>query len=179
MSAVVADYDGDARADIAVYRPSIGAWFASLSSGGSAYVYHERGNRTQRTPALGPTVNYRYDQANRLVGAGTDATYIYNGDGLRMSKTVGNLTTRFTWDQSGELPLLLDDGTNACIYGPDGLPLEQVGPADTPTWYHHDQIGSTRGLIDKNGKVVGSAMYDPYGRLVAHNGHAQPLGLHG
>jgi hypothetical protein len=86
-------------------------------------------------------VGYTYDQANRLSSIAGQATYTYNGDGLRMSKTVGGSSTvshAFTWDQAGSLPLLLTDttqvtgtaatATTAYIYGPGGLPLEQVTP---------------------------------------------------
>ncbi|HVL05205.1 MAG TPA: hypothetical protein VM388_04415 [Acidimicrobiales bacterium] len=39
---------------------------------------------------------------------------------------MAGLTTNFTWDASSGLPLLIDDGTNHYIYGPDGLPLEHI-----------------------------------------------------
>jgi len=87
------------------------------------FAYDARGNRLNRTPSSGSPLTYAYDQANRMTGFGSNATYHYAGDGLRMSKTVGATTEAFTWDRSGILPLLLADGTTNYVYGPDGSPL--------------------------------------------------------
>ena len=114
-------------------------WTVSGSSGNpcgtvptsaTQYRYDTRGNRTLVTPPSGSPTNLGYDQANRLsswgVGSTTTATYAYNGDGLRMSKTVSGVTTPFTWDVSGTIPRLISDGTSQYVYGPGGLPLEQI-----------------------------------------------------
>ena len=67
---------------------------------------------------------------------GSQATYTYDGNGLRSSVTTGSTTTDFVWDQStiGGVPLLLEDGTNAYLYGPltfgGTAPLEQISLAD-------------------------------------------------
>jgi RHS repeat-associated protein len=79
---------------------------------------------------------------------------------------------QLTWDVSGSLPLLLNDGINNYIYGPGGLPIEQVDGAGIPTYLQHDQQSSTRVLTDAAGKVVGTYTYDPYGRAVSHTGSA-------
>ena len=50
------------------------------------------------------------------------------------------------------------------LYGPGGLPFEQVS-GSTTTYLHHDQIGSTRLITDSAG-ATGTAttiIYDPYG----------------
>ena len=39
------------------------------------------------------------------------ASYVYNGDGLRVSKTVSSTTTNYTWDQTGILQVI-NDGTD-------------------------------------------------------------------
>ena len=93
------------------------------------------------------------------------SSYTYNGDGLRISKTVAGTTSQFTWDTQGPngTPLVLADDTNDYVYGPDGLPLEQVN-GSTVTYFLHDQQGSTRFLTDSTGGIVGSFIYDPYGR---------------
>jgi hypothetical protein len=53
------------------------------------------------------------------------------------------------------VPLLLSDGTNSYIYGPGGLPIEQVSSGGTVTYLHHDQAGSTRLLTGLTGTVTG------------------------
>ncbi|MFN8558829.1 MAG: malectin domain-containing carbohydrate-binding protein [Dehalococcoidia bacterium] len=59
----------------------------------------ERQPRSPRRPAA-PATTYAYDGLNRLTGITepTTASYAYNGDGLRVGKTVGGVTTPYTWD---------------------------------------------------------------------------------
>jgi RHS repeat-associated protein len=141
---------------------------AAPPSGATTYTYDTRGNRTGVTPPSGPTTTLTYDQANRLTGYGTSATYAYNGDGLRMSKTVSSTTSQFLWDGAG-LPLLIKDSSTAYVYGPGDLPLEQVS-GSTVLWLHHDQIGSTRLVTDSVGTAQATYAFDPYGNLVAITG---------
>lgn len=138
----------------------------------TVYTYDPQGNRTTTTPASGTTTALNYDQANRLKSYGTGATYSYNGAGLRMSKTVSGTTTQFTWGDAEGLPLLLVDGTTNYIYGPGGLPLEQITSAGAVTYYHHDQLGSTRVLTNSSGQVVATYTYDPYGKVTGSTGTA-------
>ncbi len=102
---------------------------------------------------------------------GGTASYSYNGDGLRMSKTVGATTTAFSWDQSGPVPALLTAGPTSYVYGPGGQPIEQV-TGSTPTYLQLDQQGSVRLLTDASGKVVGMYAYGSYGTLLRHTGTA-------
>jgi YD repeat-containing protein len=115
-------------------------------AGATTYSYNERGDRTGVKPSSGPSTVLGYDQADRLtrfVLGSTSVSYAYNGDGLRMSKTLGKKSTAFAWDVAEELPLLLQAGKSSYIYGPDGLPIEQITGAKSE-WLHHDQTGSTR-----------------------------------
>lgn len=110
-----------------------------------------------------------YDQADRLTAYGTGATYAYNGDGLRMSKTVGSSTSQFLWDVSSATPPLLKDGATAYVYGPGSLPLEQVSGSSV-SWLHHDQLGSTRMVTNSSGSNVATYAYDSYGNVTATTG---------
>lgn len=144
------------------------------ASPGYTYTYDQLGERTAATPTDGNPTSYGYDQAGELTtytpSSGTPTTYSYDGDGLRTSKTTGNSTSQFTWDQTGTLPLVLTDGTNSYIYGPDNVPIEQINQVGTPSYLHHDQLGSIRLITDQNGNASGSFTYTPYGVPAASTG---------
>jgi len=144
---------------------------AAASGGKTTYSYDPEGDRTGVTAAGQAGVSLSYDQAGRLTSYGAAATYGYDGDGLRMSKTVGGTTTTFAWDQSGAVPLLLDAGSTSYIYGPNGQPIEQIS-GSTPTYLLSDQQGSTRLLTNAAGAVVGTYSYSSYGAVTGHTGTA-------
>ncbi len=150
---------------------------ASPPGGATTYTFDAQGNRTVTTPSSGPNTCTSFDTANRLtgyaVGTGssctsptTSASYLYNGDGLRMSKTVGSTTTTAAWDLSGSLPLQIADGNTDYLYGPGGTPLEQIN-GSAALWFHPDQIGSTRAITDGSGNVQATYQFDPYGELLS------------
>jgi RHS repeat-associated protein len=147
---------------------------------GSTYGYDEEGERTKLTPSSGPASTYKYDQAGNLTAverAKEGATpaisedNAYDGTGLLASRSTGP-TEYLAWDQSASLPLLLADGENSYIYGPSGLPVEQISSGEVPTYLHHDQLGSTRLLTNAFGEVAGASTYGPYGGLTGHTGTA-------
>ena len=109
----------------------------------------------------------------------SQAIYAYDGTGLRASKTVASTGTQETWDVAEGLPLLLVDGSVDYVYGPGGVPLEQVSSSGT-LYYHQDQLGSTRALTNSSGSMVASYTYDAYGHLMASTGTvSNPLGYGG
>ena len=81
---------------------------------------------------------------------------------------------------SRSLPLILIDGTNSYIYGPGGLPIEQITSGGTVLYLHHDQQGSTRLLTSSSGAKEASFTYDAYGNTTGTTGTATtPLGYDG
>ena len=126
-------------------------------------TYDELGERTKVTPEKGPATTYSYNQAGYLTAAerpkeGETAkiedTYAYNGEGLRTSETISGTTNYLAWDMTEELPLILANGSYSFIYGPGGLPVEQINnTTGTVTYLHHDQQGSTRLLTGSTGTV--------------------------
>jgi RHS repeat-associated protein len=135
-----------------------------------------------------PPTTYTYDQAGNLTAVSRagpskmpaiEEAYAYDGTGLRTSQTVSGQTSHLTWDTSQGLPLLLDDDHASYIYGPTGLPVEQISEG-TATFYHHDQLGSTRMLTNASGEAVGKFTYSAYGQPAGSTGtQTTPLGYAG
>ncbi len=136
-----------------------------------------------------PTIDYEYDQAGNLTAVESnevpeatpiDESYAYDGTGLRVSQTVSGTTRDLAWDRSGGLPMLLDDGERSYIYGPHGVPIAHISASGVPTYYHHDQLGSTRMLTTSAGSPAGKFTYSAYGSLVGASGTlTTPMGFAG
>jgi RHS repeat-associated protein len=138
----------------------------------ATYAYNEIGQRTKTTPASGPATTYGYDQAGNLTSVSRpkegeapliEDSYTYNGEALRTSQTISGTTSYLAWDLAEELPLLLNDGSNSYIYGPAGLPIEQISSGGGAVYLHHDQQGSTRLITGSTGAVEGKCSYGAYG----------------
>ena len=144
-----------------------------LKTGGTnSYSFDVEGERTTSTPASGSATTYSYNQAGELTGVtgpGGTSSDTYDGDGLRATETVSGSTATFVWDDEST-PNLLTDGTNSYLYGPDGLPIEQISTTAS-FWFVHDQVGSTVLLLGASGAQAGGYSYTPYG-LAAHTGTA-------
>jgi RHS repeat-associated protein len=155
----------------------------------NSYIYNEEGELTKTTPTKAPATTYGYDQAGNLISVsrpeeggtkGISDTYTYDGNGLRASQTNGEGTKYMAWDMAEETPQVLYDGQNSYIYGPDGLPIEQINSEGKALYLHHDQQGSARLLTGSTGIVEGAMTYDPYGNLLASSGtKTTPLGYDG
>jgi RHS repeat-associated protein len=168
--AVTGTHAGSALAFPTTHARSPSAPLAEDDTGTQRFTYDANGDRTGVT-SPGGTVTLGYDQADRLTSISGGTSYRYDGDGLRTSKTVGSETTGFVWDQSGDLPLLLQAGSTSYIYGPHGQPIEQITDG-TATYLLADQQDSTRLLLDASGEIVGRYGYDPWGNVTGHDGGA-------
>lgn len=129
--------------------------------------YGQLGNGTT-TNAKTPT------QITSLSGIkpGAAPSFTYNGDGLRMTKSTAGTTLKFAWDDTEAEQLLLTDGSTNYIYGPNGVPIEQIDSAGNVTYLHQDQLASTRLITDSSGSVAATYSYDAYGTTTAHTGNA-------
>jgi RHS repeat-associated protein len=153
------------------------------------YSYDELDERTKRTPTSGPATTYAYDQAGNLASvtqpkegekAAIEDSYTYNGEGLRTSETIAGSTNYLAWDNAeAGIPLLLSNGSYNFIYGPGGVPIEQISSGGTVTYLHHDQAGSTRLLTGSTGTVTGKCTYSAYGAPTCEGTTTTPLGYDG
>ena len=150
-----------------------------VTSNTTSYGYDTLGDRTSVSVNGGTPTTLGYDQLGRMVSYASDTTYAYNGDGIRVSKTIGSTTTQETWSGISSEPELLADGSTYYVYGPDGSPLEQVN-GSTVLYFLHDQSGSTRLLTNSSGSLADGDTYNATGALVGSTGSdANPLGYDG
>jgi RHS repeat-associated protein len=144
------------------------------TSSAGTFEFDKLGHRIKETPAGETSIPYAYDQAGNLISTksgGVESSLKYDGAGLLASETANGSTYALTWDVSPELPLLLRSGGEYFIYGPEGLPVEQIlTSSGIATFLHHDQLGSTRALTNEAGEVTGVYGYGPTGEVTTHSG---------
>jgi uncharacterized protein RhaS with RHS repeats len=74
----------------------------------------------------------------------------------------------------------LADNDTVYLYGPEGLPVEQIDGSGDAVFYHHDQRGSTRAVTDSTGHTVEIVAYDAFGNEAYHSGSVTvPFGFGG
>jgi len=140
----------------------------------ATFEYNKLGQRVKETPSGGSEVPYAYDQAGNLIStksAGIENTFKYDGTGLMTTETRSTSTYHMAWDPVDGLPLLLRSGNDYYIYGPDGIPVEQIN-SGSATYLHHDQLGSVRLLTNSSGENSGTYRFGPNGAVWKHTGTA-------
>jgi RHS repeat-associated protein len=112
--------------------------------------------------------------------AGATGTYRYDGDGKRISKTVGATTTNYVYDIGSGLPVLLDDGIRQYVWTAGGLAFTVDKSTAAMQVYHTDGLGSVRSITDSTGGVVQTYQTDEFGiSTVSQGANAQPFGFTG
>jgi RHS repeat-associated protein len=159
----------------ATYTYDKGSQIATASN--ATFEYDKLGQRVKETPSGGSATTYSYDQTGNLTSSKSpeaENTFQYDGTGLRAKETKGASTYPMNWDLSSELPLMLRGGNEYFIYGPEGLPIEQI-TSGSATYLHHDQLGSIRVLTNSSGEVSGTYRYGPNGAFWKHTGTGSTL----
>ncbi|MGD0808295.1 MAG: RHS repeat-associated core domain-containing protein, partial [Acidimicrobiales bacterium] len=89
-----------------------------------------------------------------------------DASGYRVVYSWSTVTSQFTWDATGSLPLLLSDSTYDYIYGPGTSPVEQISLASsTPSYLNYTQSDSTWLSTNAAGDETGFWGYDAFGIL--------------
>jgi RHS repeat-associated protein len=140
----------------------------------ATFEFNKLGQRVKETPTGESAIPYVYDQADNLTSTksgGVESTFKYDGTGLLSTETANASTYALAWDVSSELPLLLRSGDEYFVYGPGGIPVEQIlASKETATSLHHDQLGSIRALTNEVGEITASYSYGPTGTVLSHTG---------
>lgn len=178
------------------------------TNGSVSYTYDAVGNRLSRTstvsvlPSSTGTYNandqlttdnydlngnttgsagntYNYDSENRLTSLGDgSASFVYDGDGNRVAKTAGGVTTHYLVDSNnatGHAQVVeeLVSGTvrRQYTYGHDLISQRQlINGQREVSFYGYDGHGSVRYLTDSAGAVTDTYSYDAFGVLLARTG---------
>lgn len=149
----------------------------SKTSGGqtTTFTYDKNGSLLQ-SQRPGQTMIYGWDAAGRLTGVIKDvaaqATFAYDGDGVRTSKTSGGQTTTYVNDARG-LPQVLQEtkGTNTVSYVPGVGQHDPSKPAGAPPWgYTLADAQNSRLLVDGAGALGHRWEWEPFGKARADVG---------
>jgi RHS repeat-associated protein len=164
-------------------RLQASATLAGIAAGAFTYdaddrlatdVYDANGN-TLSSGGVGDV----YDFENRLIQHGS-VTIAYDGDGNRVSKTVGGVTTRYLVDENnptGFAQVIEESGsdgsTRKLVYGLQRISQKQFvasSSASLTSFYVYDAHGSVRALTDASGTVTDTYDYDAFGNLLHETG---------
>ena len=138
--------------------------------GSTSLTYDAAGNLTNDG-----TYTYTFDGWNRLVAvhlvsnSSQVATYSYDGQGHRTSKTVGSTTAEYYYDSSWRVVEERQGGnvTAQYVYGmqwPD-VPIARIAGSQT-LFYCTDAMGKVTSVVDAStGQVAERYVYDPYGAV--------------
>ncbi len=153
---------------------------STLSGTTTSYTYDAAGNRTGENVGGSSTVSATYNGANQLTSYSNSLANLssatYNGLGLRTAVTVtpsgGSAgTNSFLWNTTTSVPQLLQDSSNAYIYGTSGTALEQVNlSTGAITYLVADALGSVRGVVNSIGSLLTSTSYDAWGNAQTTGG---------
>jgi RHS repeat-associated protein len=161
-----------------------GLWNYDANDRITTDIYDANGN----TISAGGTAD-AYDFENHLVGHGF-MTFVYDGDGNRVAKTVGGVTTSFLVDTNNPTGYaqVLDElrsgaVTRSYAYGLELISETQFTDAAPPaspwatSFYGYDGHGSVRYLTNATGAVTDTYDYDAFGNLLSPTGSTPNLYL--
>jgi RHS repeat-associated protein len=146
---------------------------SSLSGTTTSYTYDADGDRTQASAGGATTASASYNGAKQLTAYSNSTANMtaatYDGDGVRASAAStpsggSSSTQHFVYDENGTVPELLQDSTNAYLYGPGSTPVGQVNlSTGTVKYLVADALGSVRGVVSSTGSLSASTSYDAWG----------------
>jgi RHS repeat-associated protein len=149
-----------------------GSFFYDANDRLTTDTYDSNGNTT----AFAGISNV-YDFENRMTGHGA-ITLVYDGDGNRVSETVGGTTTKFLVDDHNPtaLPQVLDEVVNGSVTGTYGYGYQRIDINQfanglwSPSFYAYDAHGNVRSLMNSAAAVTDSYDFDAFGMPIKSSG---------
>lgn len=164
---------------------------AAVLSTASAYDANDRlttdaydANGNTRS-ADGSAFNYDYENRLKRVNGGA-ISMVYDGDGNRVAKTAGGVTTRYLVDDLNPTgyaqvveELVGGQVRRVYTYGHNLVSQNQLlNGSWTVSFYSHDGHGSVRMLTNAAGSVTDTYAYDAFGNLTSATGSTPNLYLY-
>jgi len=149
----------------------------------TVYTYDNNGNqiKTEVTEYINGivqepviAVTHTYDKRNQLIRTetadGSVITNAYNGEGLRVAKTVNGQTTYFLYEYDKVVLEVCADGAEKArnLYGTNLL-MRTVG--DESYYYVYNGHADVTALIDKTGNIAATYYYDVFGNILEETGN--------
>ena len=127
---------------------------------------------------------FTYDAENHLMSMTNGSnvvTMVYDGDGNRVAKTVGGITTSYLIDDVNPtgLPQVMEELVNGAVarsytYGLDRISENQlVNGAWAASFYGVDGMDSVRQLTNSSGSQTDTYEYDAFGNMVNKTGPSE------
>jgi RHS repeat-associated protein len=147
------------------YNDSQG-WTDLLTSyNGNAITYYSGSGNPQSDGIW----TYSWEAGHNLIGlskTGTNVSFTYNQDGIRTSKAINNITTKYTLVNG--CVTSATTGTNVVYfrYDSNGSPIS-METGGIEYYYFKDAQSDIIGMFDHNGNVVVQYTYDAWGKLLS------------
>jgi RHS repeat-associated protein len=93
--------------------------------------------------------------------------YAYNGDGDRVSQTVGGVATSYVFDPVGLTQVLAETTAGQSKFYVPGLAQYSATGWE---YFGQDRLGSVRTLLNPAGKLLLARNYDPFGNVLVQGG---------
>ena len=141
-----------------------------VSYDGEAITYDEIGNPLSYR---GYTMAWEGKRLQSLSGNNTTASYTYDEQGVRSSKTVNNVTTTFSYNGSLLMAQVQGSGSSQVkqLYSYDASgQLISVNYNGTEYYYLRNGQTDIVGLMDGSGTKVVEYTYDAWGKLISTTG---------
>ncbi|MGI6295515.1 MAG: RHS repeat domain-containing protein [Armatimonadota bacterium] len=140
------------------------------------YTYYPDGSLYQEKDSAGTVVlkTYTYTPDGLLSTAefnGKTLTNTWDADKNRVGFSGNSVDHTFVYDTTAGIPAVIVENGIHYIREPNGSLIARVSSSNT-SYYHFDQLGSTRLLTNADGDVTDEYAYDAYGSLLSHNRRA-------
>ena len=138
---------------------------------GALYTWDDTGRMTTRSDGTFSIFTWEGDRLASALVEEDIVEYVYDVDGLLVSRIENGAEMRLLWDSTGAVarPIAMYEPVTMTIMNlfvwADDQPLQYRDSGGTHT-VHTDRLGTVRGLTDSLGALTDEWLYDPWGNLI-------------